>query len=128
CERDIPSAPLGPGLTAIPGARSARQSGKGSARFSLDVTGGTGVDRYWPDVTSGPPDRGVLENYGLSRRPALAQRSLMAGQVARLEGRLFDEAGQLRPGLSGQAAGVLLSEINDLRHGLGWLGLDLQHH
>jgi hypothetical protein len=70
---------------------------------------------------------GELESYGLSRRPPLAQRSVMATRVASLEGRLFDGEGQVRQGLSDAEVGALLGEINDLRLDLGWLTLDLHH-
>jgi hypothetical protein len=69
-----------------------------------------------------------LESFGVARRLPLAQRSVTAGKVAILEGRLFDRQGHPRPGLSDQAATTLLGEINDLRHHLGWLALDLDHH
>ena len=69
-----------------------------------------------------------LESFGVARRLPLAQRSVTAGKVAILEGRLFDRKGHPRPGLSDQAATTLLGEINDLRHHLGWLALDLDHH
>ena len=54
--------------------------------------------------------------------------SVLVGKVAGLEGRLFDGEGHLRPGLTDELADTLLSEINDLRHDLGWLSLDLHHH
>jgi hypothetical protein len=69
-----------------------------------------------------------LESFGVARRLPLAQRSVTAGKVAILEGRLFDRKGDPRPGLSDQAATALLGEINDLRHQLGWLALHLDHH
>jgi hypothetical protein len=69
-----------------------------------------------------------MESFGVARRLPLAQRSLTAGKVAVLEGRLFDLEGHPRPGLSNQLATTLLCEINDLRHHLGWLALDLDHH
>jgi hypothetical protein len=69
-----------------------------------------------------------LESFGVARRLPLAQRSVTAGKVAILEGRLFDLEGHPRRGLSDQAATTLLGEINDLRHHLGWLALDLDHH
>ena len=69
-----------------------------------------------------------LESFGVARRLPLAQRSVTAGKVAALEGHLFDLEGHPRPGLSDQAATTLLGEINDLRHHLGWLALDLSHH
>jgi hypothetical protein len=69
-----------------------------------------------------------FESFGVARRLPLAQRSLTAGKLAILEGRLFDLEGHPRPGLSDQAATTLLGEINDLRHHLGWLALDLDHH
>ena len=69
-----------------------------------------------------------LESFGVARRLPLAQRSVTAGKVVALEGLLFDLEGHPRPGLSDQAATTLLGEINDLRHHLGWLALDLGHH
>ena len=68
-----------------------------------------------------------LESYGIPRRLPLAQRSGMANQVALLEGRLFDDQGRLRPGLSDEVATTRLGKINDLRRDLGWLKLDLHH-
>jgi hypothetical protein len=67
-----------------------------------------------------------LESYGLSRRPPLAQRSVKVGKVAFLEGRLFGEDGCLRRGLTDELVAMLLGEINELRHDLGWLRLDLR--
>jgi hypothetical protein len=69
-----------------------------------------------------------LQSFGVRRRLPLAQRSAVAGKVAILEGRLFDRDGHRRPALSDEAAVNLLGEINDLRHNLGWLALDLAHH
>jgi hypothetical protein len=69
-----------------------------------------------------------LESFGAARRLPLARRSLMAAKVAMLEERLFDREGQQQPGLSGEGAIRLLGQINDLRHDLGWLRLDLGHH
>lgn len=67
------------------------------------------------------------ESYGMPRRLPLAQRTSLAGKVALLEGRLFDVDGHLRPGLSHELASTRLAEINDLRHDLGWLSVDLHH-
>ncbi len=72
--------------------------------------------------------RTEVESHGLGLRLPLAQRSVLVGKVANLEGRLFDGEGHLRQGLSHELADSLLSEINDLRHDLGWLSLDLHHH
>jgi hypothetical protein len=47
--------------------------------------------------------------------------------VVLVEGRLFDEMGRLRHHLSEATASALLAEINDLRHDLGWLSVDLHH-
>jgi hypothetical protein len=69
-----------------------------------------------------------VESYGLASRLPLAQRLVLVGKVAGLEGRLFDGEGHLRAGLSREMADTLLSEVNDLRHDLGWLSLDLRHH
>jgi hypothetical protein len=75
--------------------------------------------------TAGPTR---LESYGLAPRLPLFQRSVVVQRVALLEGRLFDEDGHRRRGLSDNAAVALLDEINVLRRDLGWLGLDLRHH
>ena len=80
------------------------------------------------DSRRSTPGRGELESYGLSRRPPLAQRSVKVGKVAFLEGRLFGEDGCLRRGLTDELVAMLLGEINELRHDLGWLALDLSHH
>jgi hypothetical protein len=69
-----------------------------------------------------------LASFGVPRRLPLAERTVMAGKVTILEGRLFDVDGHPRPGLSDQMATTLLGEINDLRHDLGWLALNLGHH
>ena len=68
-----------------------------------------------------------FESYGIPRRLPLALRSGMANKVALLEGRLFDDEGHLRPGLSDEVATTRLGKINDLRRDLGWLWLDLHH-
>ena len=72
--------------------------------------------------------RTEVESYGLPPRLPLAQRSATVGKVASLEGRLFDGEGPVRQSLRHELADTLLSEINDLRHDLGWLSLDLHHH
>jgi hypothetical protein len=72
--------------------------------------------------------RTEVESYGLASRLPLAQRLVLVGKVAGLEGRLFDGEGHLRAGLSREMADTLLSQVNDLRHDLGWLSLDLHHH
>jgi hypothetical protein len=77
---------------------------------------------------SGTTSRTEAESYGLVPRLPLAQRSVLMGKVASSEGRLFDGEGHPHQGLSDEMAGTLLSEINDLRHELGWLSLDLHHH
>ena len=69
-----------------------------------------------------------VAGYGLARRLPLTQRSVLVRKVALLERRLFDEDGRLRPDLGDEVAGTLLGEINDLRHDLGWLSVDLRHH
>ena len=68
-----------------------------------------------------------LESYGIPRRLPLAQRSGMARKVELLEGRLFNDEGHLRLGLSDEVATARLGKINDLRRDLGWLWLDLHH-
>jgi hypothetical protein len=80
--------------------------------------------RLRTDTTVSPTE---FEGYGIPRRLPLAQRSGMANRVALLEGRLFDDQGHLRPGLSDEVATTRLSKINDLRRDLGWLRLDLHH-
>jgi hypothetical protein len=88
----------------------------------------------WPPPTSritggaAPLVETEWESFGVARRLPLAQRCVMAGKVAILEGRLFDVEGHARPGLSVEVATTLLGEINDLRRHLGWLALDLGHH
>jgi hypothetical protein len=77
---------------------------------------------------SSTTSRTEVESYSLAPRMPLAQRSAMVGKVASLEGRLFDGEGHLRQSLRHELADTLLSEINDLRHDLGWLSLDLHHH
>ena len=67
------------------------------------------------------------ESYGVPRRLPLAQRSAMAGKVTALEGRLFDHDGHVRRGLDAEMVDGLLTQINELRHDLGWLWLDRHH-
>ena len=105
----------GSALTATPDATSSNQSGAAAAHISGHA-GSSTVGRI------------ELESFGVARRLPLAQRSLIAGKVAMLEGRLYDGEGHQRPGLSDEMATNLLGEINGLRHDLGWLGLDLGHH
>jgi hypothetical protein len=73
-------------------------------------------------------NRTELERGKVPLRLPLAQRSRTATKVARLEGRLFDDEGHLRQGLSDKAVNRRLGEINDLRRDLGWLSLDVHHH
>jgi hypothetical protein len=82
-----------------------------------------GLSRLGIDSTA---KRTEVESYGMPRRLPLAQRSLMARKVAVLEGRLFDDEGHLRQGLSDEVSTRLI-EINALRRDLGWLSLDLHH-
>ena len=51
----------------------------------------------------------------------------MAGKVTSLEGRLFDHDGHVRRGLDAELVDGLLTQINELRHDLGWLSLDRHH-
>jgi hypothetical protein len=73
-------------------------------------------------------NRSELASFGVPRRLPLPERTIKAEKVAILEGRLFDIDDHSRPRLSDQVATTLLAEINQLRHDLGWLGLDLGHH
>jgi hypothetical protein len=111
------STPLsGATVTTNPGTRPSNRRGKAPA------AGGSGHAR------SSTTSRTEGESYSLVPRLPLAQRSIMVGKVASLEGRLFDGEGHVRRGLSDEMAGTLLKEINDLRDDLGWLSLDLHHH
>ncbi len=80
-----------------------------------------------PCLTDTTASRTESANYGIPPRLPLAQRSGLATRVALLEGRVFDEDGHLRQGLSDEAVRTWLGEINDLRRDLGWLTLDLRH-
>lgn len=57
-----------------------------------------------------------------------ADRTRAIARVRHLENLLFDDTGHPRRHTSGEQATRLLTEINDLRHQLGWLCLDLEHH
>jgi hypothetical protein len=72
--------------------------------------------------------RTQAESYGLPPRLPLAQRSVMAERVAFLETLLFDGDCHLRRGLDDERAARLLSQINNVRHDLGWLTIDRHHH
>jgi hypothetical protein len=102
-------------LTTSPRAKTSNQSGTAPAAVRSCR------------VRSSTTSRTEVESYGLASRPPLAERSVIAGKVTSLEGRLFDGEGHLRHGLSHEKADTLLSEINDLRLALGWLSLDLHH-
>ena len=101
-------------VTTAPSARTCKPTDKGGLDCRRQVRCGT-------------VGRTGLESFGVTRRLPLAQRSALAGKVALLEGRLFDEEGHRRRDLSEDRAGSLLDQINDLRHHLGWLGVDLRH-
>ncbi len=103
-------------LTTSPGTTTSNQGGRAPAAVRSC------------HARSSTTSRTEVASYGLAPRLPLAQRSVMVGKVASLEGRLFDGEGHLRQGLRHELADTLLSEINDLRHDLGWLSLDLHHH
>src|SRR5262245_22225809 len=100
-DREMSSDP-GRAITAAPGEPGSNRKGMVSAERSCQTSGGFASSTE-------------LAGYGLARRLPLAQRSVLAGKVALLEGRLFDEDGRLRRDLGGEVAGTLLGEINDLR-------------
>ena len=108
------TARSGKTITRAERARTPDQAGPAAA----------GLSRLGIDSTA---KRTEVESYGIARRLPLAQRSLTARKVALLEGRLFDDAGHLRQGLSDEVTSTRLVEINDLRRDLGWLSLDLHH-
>ncbi len=91
-----------------------------------NATGTTGADAT-PVGGTGIAGRTGMESYGLPSRLPLAERRIAAQRVVQMEGRLFDGEGHQRSSLSEEAAGALLSEINDLRRDLGWLRLDRRH-
>jgi hypothetical protein len=105
----------GRALTTAIGEPASKEKQRVSAELSGQANGGSASSTE-------------LAGHGLARRPPLAQRSLLARKVTHLEGRLFDEDGRLRRDLGDEVAGDLLGEINDLRHHLGWLKVDLRHH
>jgi hypothetical protein len=70
---------------------------------------------------------GGFASESLTPRLPLARRSAVVQKVTRLEGRLFDEQGLVRLGVSPELACAWLDEINHLRRQLGWLRLDLHH-
>jgi hypothetical protein len=108
------TAPSGTTITRAKCVRNPNQAGPAVADLA-----GLGTD------TSA--SRTEFETYGIPRRLPLAQRSCLARRVALLEGRLFDDEGHLRPGMSDEVLRMRLSDINDLRRDLGWLTLDLGH-
>lgn len=57
-----------------------------------------------------------------------ADKTAAIHKVKLLEDRLFDNEGHLDQGIPKERACQLLNEINALRHNLGWLNLDLEHH
>src|SRR5215469_9957023 len=106
-------------LSVSPG----RASSNHRRTAAVDVSGAAG---------SGAPShlelrQTELESFGAVCRLPLAQRSVMTGKVTMLEGLLFDGEGHQRAGLSDETATKLLDQINDLRHDLGWLEIDLVH-
>jgi hypothetical protein len=101
-------------VTKAPTARTSKQTGKGGMNCRRQVRSGT-------------VGRTGLESFGVPNRLPLSQRSALTAKVALLEGRLFDGEGHRRHHLSDEQAGTLLSEINDLRHDLGWLGVDMRY-
>jgi hypothetical protein len=109
------TAPSGTAMSAGPDTTSLNQSGTAAAHFSAHSRSST-------------TSRCELASFGVPRRLPLPERTVKAGNVTILEGRLFDIDGHPRPGLSDQVATALLAEINNLRHDLGWLALDLSHH
>ena len=102
-------------MTASPGTRTSNPKARAPAAVRSC------------QARSNTTSRTEVESYGLPPRLPLAQRSATVGKVASLEGRLFDGEGHVRQSLRHELADTLLSEINDLRHDLDWLSLDLFH-
>jgi hypothetical protein len=100
-------------MTTFPGAETSRR-------------GAVAVDLAHCVTRSTDRPTGLEISDACPRLP-LAQRSAMAGKVAILESRLFDTEDHPRKSLNEEVVGMLLDEINDLRHALGWLTVDLHH-
>jgi hypothetical protein len=76
----MPTARSGTAMSAAPDATSLNKAERPRP-----------TSRIPPGAT--PPVETELESFGVARRLPLAQRSVTAGKVAALEGRLFDREG-----------------------------------
>lgn len=54
-----------------------------------------------------------------------ADKTAAVTKVRYLESELFDDSGHVRRGVSPARAEEIVASINDLRHTLGWLEIDL---
>ncbi len=54
------------------------------------------------------------------------EKTAAVANVRYLEQELFDHEGHIRRGVTRAAAGNTVGQINDLRHKLGWLEIDLE--
>jgi hypothetical protein len=54
-----------------------------------------------------------------------AEKTAAAAKVRYLERELFDDGGHIRRGVTPARAAEIVALINDLRHALGWLDIDL---
>ncbi len=57
-----------------------------------------------------------------------AEKTAAITKVRYLERELFDESGHIRRGIKRAAAEKKVALINDLRHALGWLEIDIDGH
>jgi hypothetical protein len=57
-----------------------------------------------------------------------AEKTTAITKVRYLERELFDDSGHIRRGISRSAAEEMVVLINDLRHALGWLEIDIDGH
>jgi hypothetical protein len=57
-----------------------------------------------------------------------AEKTAAITKVRYLERDLFDDSGHIRRGISRTTAEEMVVLINDLRHALGWLEIDIDGH
>jgi hypothetical protein len=79
----------------------------------------TQLNRSSPDVEDQTPDRMV------STALSIAEKTAAVTKVQYLERELFDDSGHVQRGLTTVQADQIVTLINDLRHALGWLEIDL---
>jgi hypothetical protein len=78
-----------------------------------------------------PVSTAVVENgtdWLISKALPPAEKTAAITRVRHLERQLFDESGHIRRGIKRAAAEGMVALINDLRHVLGWLEIDIDGH